>query len=73
MRPWFGKNPERFVAWRAGLRAGHIIVAVGGESPDLIGRPFMTWFRMRYNPGDEVVLTVKDGARQRTITYRLPE
>ena len=32
--------------------------AVDGESPDLAARPFLAWFRLRHNPGDEVTFTV---------------
>ena len=61
------------MAWQAGLRPGHTIVAVDGESPDLFGRGFLVWFRLRHEPGDSVLLTVRDGNKERTIRYRLPE
>ena len=71
--PWFGKNPHRSVAWQAGLRPHHTIIAVNGESPDLFARGFLAWFRLRHEPGDTVLLTVRDGNKQRTIRYQLPE
>jgi hypothetical protein len=55
----------------AGLKGDDVIVAVNGESPNLINRPFLAYFRMKFEPGDEVVLTVKgaDG-EERKVTYR---
>lgn len=72
LRPWFGPRPSG-PAYAAGLRPGHVVTAVGGESPNLIGRPFMVWFRLRHEPGDEVLLDVlgQDGSA-RTIRYSLP-
>lgn len=60
VKPYFGARPDEWPAYRAGLRESDLITAVGGESPDLAQREFMTWFRLRYEPGDEVVLTVRD-------------
>ncbi len=71
--PWFGKTPRRSVAWQAGLRPHHTIIAVDGENPDLFARSFLAWFRLRHEPGDTVLLTVRDGNQERTISYRLPE
>jgi hypothetical protein len=68
--PFFGDDPASWPAHRAGLRADDVIVAVGGRSPDLAQREFMTWFRLRYQPGDEVVLTVRDArGRDRELRY----
>lgn len=50
----------------------HSIVAVDGQSPDLHGRAFLVWFRLRHEPGDEVTLTLREGKALRKITYRLP-
>ncbi|MCZ6836807.1 MAG: thioredoxin family protein [Planctomycetota bacterium] len=72
IRPWLGNDHKRWPAYAAGLRDHHVIVAVDGESPDLFGRPFLVWFRLRHEPGDEVTLTVRDGDELRKITYRLP-
>jgi hypothetical protein len=60
VKPFFGARPTEWPAYNAGLRESDVIVAVGGESPDLAQREFMTWFRLRYEPGDEIVLTVRD-------------
>ena len=71
IRPWFGPNPGG-PAWKAGLRGGHIIVAVGGESPNLHGRAFLVWFRKRYDTGDTVTLRVVGGdGSKREVTYEL--
>ncbi|MCZ6653100.1 MAG: PDZ domain-containing protein [Planctomycetota bacterium] len=71
MRPWFGPHPERSIAYRAGLRRRHIITAVEGHSTDLYGRAFMIWFRLQHKAGDQVTLTILDGANQRQLTYTL--
>jgi len=69
IQPFFGRRAASSPAHQAGLRQGHVIVAVGGESPDVEGRAFLTWFRLKYAPGDEVVLTVlAEGERE--IRYR---
>jgi hypothetical protein len=45
---------------------------VGGKSPDLTGRAFLAWFRLRHDPGDRAHLTVRDArGREREISYRL--
>lgn len=71
VRPYYPEAPEGIAA-EAGLRRDDVIVAVDGESPDLAGRPFLVWFRLRHEPGDRVELTVVDdsGAR-RTLGYTL--
>ena len=73
VKPWFAKNAEEWVSFQAGLRPRHIIIAVDGESPDVVGREFMTWFRLRRDRSNEVVLTVLDRGQRREIRYRLPE
>lgn len=71
--PWFGKEPKDWPAWKAGLREDDVIVAVGGESPDLAVRDFMAWFRLRFEPGDAIVLRVRDGrGREREVRYAAP-
>jgi hypothetical protein len=72
--PYFPSDPkwrENSPAWRAGLRGSDTITAVNGQSPNLVGRPWIHWFRMQFEPGDQVTLTVMDqkGAK-REITYR---
>ena len=57
--PFFGPKPDS-AAWHAGLRAGHVIVAVDGERPPISGRPFLVWFRRRYEPEDSVRFEVLD-------------
>ena len=72
VQPYFGERGD-WPAQRAGLRAADVIVAVGGESPDVAQRYFLTWFRLRYEPGDEIVLTVRDvSGRDREVRYQAP-
>ena len=72
VRPWFGPTPTG-AAFEAGVRVNDTITAVDGERPNLIGRPFMLWFKMRYEPGDTVELTVQDPrGREKVVAYRLP-
>ncbi len=72
MRPWFGQNHVG-AAYEAGLRPGQVIIAVDGKSPDIAGRRFRVWFRLRYEQGQRVELTVVDEKRNRTkIAYNIP-
>jgi hypothetical protein len=71
----FLPNDEKFrqssAVYKAGLRGSDTIVAVNGESPNLVGRPWIHWFRMKFEPGDEVRLTVMDQKGQkRDVVYR---
>jgi len=71
IKPWWGKNEPPIA--KAGLRKNHVLIAVDGESPPVHGREFLTWFRFRYNAGDTVTFTVREGNRTRDIEYTLPE
>ena len=71
IEPWFGRGGITSAARDAGLAGHYRIVAVGGERPGISGREFMVWFRQRYDPGDEVVLTVLDRGEEREIRYVL--
>jgi hypothetical protein len=72
IEPFMGKKQTQFPAHKAGLRRNHVITAVNGESPDLIGRAFLVWFRLKFSPGDKVTLTVLDGAgKKRNVSYTL--
>ena len=73
VEPWLGRGRPKGAAYDAGLKAGDIIVAVDGESPNLVGRPLLDWWRRRYDPGDEVRLTVVDRqGKRRDVSYNLP-
>jgi serine protease Do len=73
VKPFFGQEPRAWPAHAAGLRDDDVIVAVGGASPDLVQRDFMTWFRLRHEPGETVVLTVRDSrGRDRQVRYAAP-
>lgn len=70
VEPFMGPNP-RTPAHAAGVRGSDAVTSVGGESPNVAGRAFLVWFKMRYEPGDEVKVTVKDPrGRGRVVTYR---
>lgn len=71
IKPWFPKSAKGRAA-DAGMKANDVVVAVDGERLDIFGRAFLVWFRLRYEPGDKVTLTLADpkGA-QRKITYEV--
>lgn len=71
IKPWT-KGKESHPAYKAGLRPNMEIVAVDGNGKDMDSREFMTWFRMNYEPGDEVTVTVKQGNKTQDFKYRLP-
>lgn len=55
----------------AGLLPTDTIIGVNGETTNLVNRAFLVWFRMKFNPGDEVRLTVKNAEGQtREIKYK---
>ena len=71
VEPYMGSNTTS-PAYAAGVRGNDAVVAVGGENADVAGRGFLVWFKMRYEPGDEVTLTLKDPQeRERKVTYQL--
>ncbi len=70
VEPYMGRR--RGVAWKAGLRPSHTIVAVNGKSPNLAGRGFLVWFRLQFNEGDIVRFTIATGrGKTRDISYKL--
>jgi serine protease Do len=71
VRAFIGPN-NRGPAREAGLKNDDLVVAVNSESPNVEGRSFLVWFRMKYNPGDEVTLTAMDASgKKRKVSYRL--
>jgi hypothetical protein len=71
LRPYFGKEPGNWLARTAGLQNGDIIRAVNDESPDISGRDFMVWFRLRFDPGDEIKLRVRGNKGvERDVIYK---
>lgn len=72
VRPWFGPKGAHGLAAKAGLRGNDVIVAVNGQSPNVAARPFMVWFRLNFDPDDEVTLTVVNAeGRRRELIYRV--
>jgi hypothetical protein len=70
--PYMGSNTNSH-AYKAGLRGGQVITAVNGESPNLVARAFLAWFTQKFDPGDQVKLSVLDSSgEQREVTYQLP-
>jgi hypothetical protein len=46
---------------------------VNDESPNLVAREFLAWFTHKFDPGDQVKLSVLDPmGEQRDVTYQLP-
>ncbi len=71
INPWFGNKPKGR-AYEAGLRPFHTVIAVNGEKPEKHGRAFNLWFRMNYEPDDQITLTVLDkNGNQKFIKYKL--
>lgn len=71
VKPHLGFKKPSGPAYEAGLRGNDIITAVNGESPNLFARDFLLWFRMKYEPGDDVILTVKnENGKEREVTYK---
>jgi serine protease Do len=62
------------VATQAGLKGSHMIVAVNGKNPNVAGRSFEWWFRLNFNPGDEITLSVQEKPGEtREIKFILPK
>ena len=70
--PYYPRGAEG-LAGDAGLRSEHVITAVNGENPRVEGRAFLVWFRLRFEPGDAIELTVMDGkGRTKLVKYTAP-
>ncbi len=71
VKPYFGPNKDAWVARKAGLIESDVILAVNGQSPNLSGRAFLVWFRGMFEPGDDVVLTVRSAkGGEREVKYK---
>jgi hypothetical protein len=69
VKPFIYKNSA---ATAAGLKANHMIIAVNGKSPNIVGRAFEWYIRSNFNRGDTVTLTVQETPGQsKEITYKL--
>jgi S1-C subfamily serine protease len=70
--PYMGSDTTGH-AYKAGLRGNDVITAVNGESPNLVARAFLSWFVHKFDPGDQVRLSVLDkNGVQREVTYHVP-
>ena len=70
--PYMGSDTNSH-AYKAGLRGCQVITAVNGESPNLVAREFLAWFMHKFDPGDQVRLSVLDAnGEPREVTYQLP-
>lgn len=73
VEPYLGPKPAG-PAFDAGLRGDDVVTAVGGENPDVAGRGFLVWFKMRYDQGEDVTITLRDPqGQERNVSYRLTE
>ena len=72
INPYMGSNTNGH-AYKGGLRGSDVVIAVNGESPNLVARAFLAWFVHKFDPGDQVRLSVldKNGA-PREVTYLVP-
>lgn len=71
--PWTGKKAQG-AAYSAGMKKGEVILAVNGSSkPRLAGREFNAWWRIKFEPGDPVELTLgQPNGKRRKIRFRAP-
>jgi hypothetical protein len=47
--PYMGSDTNGH-AYKAGLRESDIVTAMNGESPNLVARPFLSWFDQKFDP-----------------------
>jgi membrane-associated protease RseP (regulator of RpoE activity) len=72
VEPFMGTSTNS-PAYAAGLRGGHVVTAVNGESPNVAGRAFLVWFIQKYDPGDRITVTALDSSGlSHDLTYQLP-
>lgn len=72
IKPWMPKGGSG-PAVDAGLKQGEFIIAINGEKPAVSGRALLVWFRQKFEPGDEIRLTVVDAEKKRReIVYKAP-
>lgn len=69
IKPWMGPNPGERPVFSTGLRPNMEIVAIDDMDDDLATRELITWFRLKYQPGDEVRYRTRDG---QTYRFKLP-
>ncbi len=69
IKPWMGPNPSERPVFATGLRPNMESVAIDEMDDDLATRELITWFRLKYQPGDEVRYRTRDG---QTYRFKLP-
>ncbi len=71
IEPYMGRDTNN-PPYAAGIRGRHVITAVNQQSPNLVGRGFLVWFRQQYDAGDKVTITLRDDKGEtRDIAYVL--
>lgn len=71
IKPFIGQRMLTGSAYKAGLRANDIVLSVNGETRNMQPGEFIVWFRQKFDPGDEVVLKVKnENGKEREVKYK---
>jgi hypothetical protein len=63
IEPYMG-SATNSAPYRAGVRGSDIVTAVNGINTNLTGRPFLVWFRQRYDAGDRVTLSLHSQGKE---------
>jgi serine protease Do len=72
IEPYMGPEQQN-PPFAAGLRGNDMVIAINGESPNVVGRGLLVWFNEKFEPGDHVTVTAIDKAgERREISYTLP-
>ncbi|QOV88751.1 PDZ domain-containing protein [Humisphaera borealis] len=71
IKPYIGPKQVTGPAYVAGLRATDIVTSVNGETRNMQPGEFLVWFRKKFEPGDEITLTVRnDSGKVREVKYK---
>jgi hypothetical protein len=70
VKPFIGPKMQS-PAISAGLKGTDVVTAVNGQSPPIANREWNIWFRMMFEPGDAVTLTVRSAdGKERQINFK---